>query len=126
MILIDTSVWIDADKQPTSHEAIELAALLGRDEAATTDLVVAEVLQGALTEENFAFLSGRLDAMHYLHAVQETWKHAAHMSFELKRKGLTTPLSDLVIAAVALRADVPLYATDPHFQRVEGLHLYRP
>jgi predicted nucleic acid-binding protein len=126
MVLIDTSIWIDADNMPDSREAAVLDRLLLEDEAATTDLVVAEVLQGAGSETKFDFLSRRLDAMHYLHADQEIWTSAARISFDLRRRGLATPLSDLVVATVALRWGIPVYTTDGHFDRVDGLKLYTP
>jgi predicted nucleic acid-binding protein len=126
MVLIDTSIWIDADNMPDSREAAILDGLLLKDEAATTDIVVAEVLQGAGSEVKFVFLSRRLEAMHYLHADSEIWKTAARLSFDLRRRGLATPLSDLVVAAVALRWDIPVYTTDDHFHRVAGLKLYAP
>jgi predicted nucleic acid-binding protein len=39
---------------------------------------------------------------------------------------MTTPLSDLVIARVALENNVSVYTADDHFSRVEGLQLYVP
>jgi len=124
MVLVDTSAWIDADHRPDSPEARELADLLDRDEVATTDIVVAELLQGASSADHFKGLAEKLEAVHYLHAEQGSWLKAAEMSYQLKRQGLTTPLSDLLIASVALTADIAVFATDPHFTRVPGLKLH--
>ena len=49
---------------------------------------------------------------------------AARLSFDLKRTGLTTALSDLLIAAVALENDLEVYAIDSDFERVPGLKLH--
>jgi predicted nucleic acid-binding protein len=124
MILVDTSVWVTSLRREASREREELALLLALDEAATTDLVVAEVLQGARTEADFQELSTKLDAPHYYHAGESVWLQAARLSFDLKRRGLTTPLSDLVIASVALANDLTVYATDSDFARVPGLRLH--
>ena len=98
--------------------------LLSQYEVAATDIVIAEVLQGAPTEEKFNELSEKMDALQFFHAGAETWLKAARLSFRLRRSGLATPLADLVIAQVALDNDLPVYATDEHFGRVEGLKLH--
>ena len=121
MVLIDTSVWVDSDHLPDAPVAEELRRLLDRDEVATTELVVAEILQGALSEADFERLSSRFESVQWLHAEPEAWALATRLSFRLRRMGLTTPLSDLLVAAVALRADVPVFATDRHFDRVPDL-----
>ena len=121
MILVDTSVWIDWSNDRTLAVAIELDRLLAADDVATTDVVMAEVLQGARTQALFDDWLDILDALHYLPASRETWLNAAGNSFALMRKGMTTALSDLVVAQVALENDSPLFATDTDFARVPGL-----
>jgi predicted nucleic acid-binding protein len=64
------------------------------------------------------------DALHYYPVQRKSWFDAASLSFRLRRLGLTTPLADLVIAAVGLENDLPIYAIDPLFQRVQGLKLH--
>lgn len=46
MILVDSSVWIDYFRGASSRQTAELDSLLGSEELAVGDLVVAEVLQG--------------------------------------------------------------------------------
>ena len=124
MILVDTSVWIDWSNRPETREAQELARLLDTDEVATTDVVIAEVLQGTRTEARFAEFSELMGGLHYLPASRETWIRAAELSFQLMRRGFATPLSDLVIATVALDNDVAVFARDEDFSRVVGLKLH--
>jgi len=126
LVLVDTSVWIESVRRPKSAVADELRMLLEKDEAATTEVVVAEVLQGARTEKDFADWSDRMDAPHFFPSSLELWRKAAQMAFELRIKGLTTPLADLVIAAVALENDLSLYSVDDHFSRVPGLRQHSP
>ena len=125
MVLVDTSVWIHADKRPESAEARELDALLQQDQVATTDLVIAEVLQGSSSASHFQENADKMEALHYFHAARETWLKAAELSFQLMRSGLTTPLSDLVVATVAMEAGLIVYTTDQHFSRVPGLHSHQ-
>ena len=126
LVLVDTSVWISSVRRPKSAVADELRLLLERDEVATTEIVIAEVLQAAKTEDDFADWSERLDALHFFPAGLATWISAGHRAFELRTAGLTTPLADVVVASVALENDLSLFAVDDDFSRISGLRLYRP
>ena len=126
MILVDTSIWVRADRDKTSREALELDRLIDLDEVATTGMVLAEVLQGIRAESRFRRAAFDFTALHYLEADRATWLRAGELSYSLIRRGMTTPLSDLVIARVALENNVSVYTTDDHFSRVEGLQLYVP
>src|SRR5205814_1696584 len=97
LILVDTSTWIDADHSPDSAMATELRNLLVHQQVASTDIVIAELLQGAGTEEEFTRVRSRLDALPFFHATPQTWRDAARISYMLRRRGLSTPLLDLAI-----------------------------
>lgn len=125
-VLVDSSVWIGSTRRPRSAVADELRLLIERDEVATTEVIIAEVLQGTKTDEDFNLWSETLDALHFFSADVNVWRKAAHVSFELRNQGMITPLSDLVVATVALDNDLPVYALDDHFARVPGLRLYTP
>jgi predicted nucleic acid-binding protein len=124
VIIVDTSVWVAADRRPSSDDGRALKNLLDRDEVATTDVVVAEVLQGAPNEQKLRELETRMDGVHFFHASRDTWHAAARLSFELRRQGQATALSDLLVAAVALENGLEVYALDTDFKRVPGLKLY--
>ena len=123
-ILIDTSVWVDWSNDKTLPQSVELARLLDMDEVATTDVVMAEVLQGARNQALFDEWSHILDALHYFPVTTDTWLNAAGLSFGLIRRGLPTALSDLLVAQVALENDLAIFTTDSDFQRVNGLRLH--
>ena len=48
------------------------------------------------------------------------------LSAQLRRKGLTLPLSDLIIAVTAIEKDSAVFTLDPHFKKVPNLKLYAP
>jgi predicted nucleic acid-binding protein len=60
MILVDSSVWIDAFRNRRTPQTEQLRGLLGRVELAVGDLVVAEVLQGTASELDFERVRRRL------------------------------------------------------------------
>jgi predicted nucleic acid-binding protein len=86
---------------------------------------MAELLQGSGVESEFNNWTSRFAGLHYYEATHDTWTRAARASFQLIRRGLTTALSDLVIAQVALDNDLSVFATDTDFERVPGLKLHK-
>jgi predicted nucleic acid-binding protein len=53
VILVDSSVWIDYFRGTTTPQAEKLDALLGNEPVATGDLILAEVLQGFVSNRDF-------------------------------------------------------------------------
>jgi predicted nucleic acid-binding protein len=127
MILIDTSAWIDYfhDKQLRSPVAREVASLVSELRAITTGMVVAEVLQGASDVPDYEEVFETVARLPFVDAPRSVWLTAGQWSYELRRQGLTTPLSDLLIAAAAMAGGHEVYTTDPHFSRVQGLGLHQ-
>lgn len=58
-----------------------------------------------------------------LEMTAKTWVSAANLSSELRKKGITLPMSDIIIAAVALEHNVTIMTVDQHFQQIPGLSL---
>ncbi len=118
--LVDSSVWLEV--LPPGGSASSLRAridsLLAADAVATTGMVRLELLGGARTEAEYRRLTELLSALHFLPLPEEGWDEAAHLGFELRRRGITVPFTDLLIAAVALRGGVVLLHRDHHFDLI--------
>jgi predicted nucleic acid-binding protein len=89
-------------------------------------MIIAEVLQGTANPREFGEYQAQMRALHYVATPRETWEHAARISFDLRRIGQTTQLSDLVIAAAAIENNLSVYTIDSDFDRVPGLQRHRP
>lgn len=126
MVIVDSSVWLQALNRQDSPERREVDDLLERRETMMVGAVLAEVLQGARRSQEFERLRADLSAVPYLAETKETWTRVGTLSYELRRRGLTVPLIDLLIAALALEHGQELYTGDEHFRRVPGLKLYQP
>lgn len=126
MVIVDSSVWLQAFNVQGSPERREVDELLERREAAMVGAVLAEVLQGARRLQEFERLRADLSAVPYVAETQDTWIRVGTLSYELRRQGLTVPLMDLLIATLALEHGHELYTGDEHFRRVPGLTFYRP
>jgi predicted nucleic acid-binding protein len=46
---------------------------------------------------------------------------AGRISFNLRRKGITIPTTDLIIAGLAIENECQILTLDPHFKSIPGL-----
>ncbi len=115
MILVDTSIWIEAFRKKS---AIRIDDLVDFEEVVTCLPVIQEVLQGFRDER--AYRTAR-DAMASLPIVESPMEEslfieAAGLYRTARRQGLTVRSSvDCLIAACALRHDIPVFHKDRDF-----------
>ena len=126
MVIADTSVWIPFFNRPDSAEKTALDILIDADEVALVGVVLAELLQGCRTPSERDALSDALLALPYYEVTQSTWLQTGDLSAALLRKGVTLPLSDLIIAALAIEHNCHVHSLDTHFKKIPGVHLYLP
>lgn len=124
MVIADTSVWIPFFNRPGSPEKRELDALIDADRLALVGVVLTDLVQGCRTPAEVNTIVSRLSGLRFLETSFSTWKRGGELSFALRRRGITLPISDLVIATLALEHRCEVYALDPHFEQVPGLALY--
>ena len=117
LVLIDSSAWILALRPNGSTQAQALVGeLLEHDRAATAGMIMAELLQGARNEGEYQDLSSELGSLHYLPFPEEEWKLVAQLGYRLIRAGLKVPMSDLIIARLAIKHCCLLLHADRHFE----------
>lgn len=129
MVIIDTSVWIEASRLKGELEyKIGLESLLEEYEAAWCSPVKLEFLGGARKQDRRK-LEFWLDCIPYRDANEADWESAKFQSWKLRETGITVPWNDLLIASIALNSDCRVYAKDKHFEAMAkhlGLRLYQP
>jgi predicted nucleic acid-binding protein len=126
MVIADTSVWIPFFNRPDSQEKAVLDLLIDADDVLLVGVVMAELLQGCRTLSERETLSDALAALPYREVTTSTWMRTGDLSAQLHRKGVTLPLSDLLIAALAFEHDCRVYSLDAHFKKIPGLSRYIP
>lgn len=129
MILIDSSAWVEFLRDTGSHVCRRVDALLG-EEIATCDAVRMEILAGARDGDHLNQLRRLLARASSIPIVPIDYDEAAALYRSCRRKGETVrKLIDCLIAAAAIRADVPVLHADSDFEvlaRHTGLHLDVP
>jgi predicted nucleic acid-binding protein len=100
--------------------------LIDADEVSLVGVVLAELLQGCRTLSERNTLSEALLALRYYEVTQSIWQRTGDLSAQLLPKGITLPLSDLIIAALAIEHDCRVYSLDAHFKKIPAVQLYVP
>jgi len=128
--LVDTSAWVEYLRATGSPAHQTLRHLIsGGAELQTTEVVVMEVLAGGRDDDHLDRLRSLLARCQLL-AVKglDDYERAAGLYRECRRAGDTIrALTDCVIGAVALRADVDVLHADRDFDvlaRHTGLRLH--
>jgi len=121
LILIDTCIWVPFFNRPQSAEKKAVDALLDDDRAALIGPIVTEILQGIPREAQANYVASLPRGLRCLETVWDDWPEAARLGRRLAAAGHRLPLSDLLLAAVAVRLDAEVYTSDPHFDLITEL-----
>lgn len=115
MILIDSSAWIEFLRGTQSPVCEEVERRIAGD-VATTDPILMEILTGARDEHHLRQLRGLLGRARMLHCQPADYDSAALLYRRCRRRGDTVRrLIDCLIAAVAIREDLPILHADSDF-----------
>lgn len=124
-ILPDTCAWIDflRGKQTSLATALEQALLHG--EVLTCGVVLFELLQGIKSPREEALVQNALLALPHLELTRDLWIKAGRLSSRLRARGHLLPLSDIIMATLALEHNCAVLTIDRHFESVPGLKIIR-
>ena len=121
--LLDSSVVIRWMRQGQNPTAILRPYTLYR-QSYTCGVVQAEVLRGAkfpgIKEETWTLFGTMVN----VDTIPKLWGDVAEIAWLLDRRGTRIPLTDIVIAACALEAEIPIVTFDRDFDAVPGLTTY--
>ena len=123
-IIVDTSIWIEYFNRKTNIVNF-IEERIMEDCLFMTGPIVSELLQGVKTEQEYEKLKNSIDAIPYLETTLEDWKEAGNISNKLRRKGITIPLTDIIISSVAISNNAKVYSLDKHFKEIPGVKLYK-
>jgi predicted nucleic acid-binding protein len=130
MVLVDSSVWIEALRRDGSVSVkLALEGLLEEYEAAWCGPVKLEVLGGARAQDRKK-LEEQFSCIPYFPMADAAWDSAKNLAWRLRDKRCTTPWNDVLIAALSVKAGCRIYAVDKHFEMMyhsgAGIRLYKP
>jgi predicted nucleic acid-binding protein len=114
-ILIDTCAWIDFFRSKKGILGNHVANLVETDQALLCGVVITELLQGAKGKKEKQQLEFLISGIEVLDTERMDWIDAGLCLQNLRRKGITLPVTDALIAIVASRNSVPVLTIDKHF-----------
>ena len=119
VLLADTSAWIEFLRATESPQARRLRTAIAGREVVVIDPILLEVMAGA-QRDSVASLQRLLVAQHVEGLTPRLdWLDAARIYRELRRRGETLRSQmDALIAAAAIRLDVPVLHRDREFDTI--------
>jgi len=122
MILVDTSVWVEVLGDKKGKIVRVFRERIGTEICLFCRFTQLELLQGCKGETEWKRLDDYLSTQYYLEATDKTWREAARIYFELRRKGITlsSPV-DCCIAQIAIESEVLLLHQDEAFENISRL-----
>lgn len=115
MIFVDTSAWVEFLRDTGSFACNRVDELLDAD-IATSDPIRMEVLAGARDERHLSDLRRLLARASIVRTEPSDYEAAAALYRTCRRGGDTVrKLIDCLIAALAIRADLPILHADSDF-----------
>jgi predicted nucleic acid-binding protein len=118
MKLVDTSSWVEylRDRESGAGDSVEVLVLSG--EAAWCDMTLVELwhgVRGSREKRELAEMENEIERMPVDAAV---WRLASKLALRCREKGITVPVSDIVIAACAVTHKMELEHCDKHFDDI--------
>lgn len=124
-IIPDTCAWIDFLRGGQTPLAAALEQALLHGEVLTCGVVLFELLQGIKSPLEESLVQNALLALPHLEMTRNLWIKAGQLSSKLCSKGQILPLSDIIIATLALEHNCTVLTIDRHFESVSGLKLLK-
>ncbi len=115
VVLIDTCGWIDFLRPGDGVLADRVELALAHDLAAMCSVNQAELLQGVKGQKEQRQLDLLFNNVALLAVEPPDWLSAGRALQVLRAKGIQIPLTDALIAAVAIRHGLPVLTSDAHF-----------
>lgn len=117
-ILVDTSIWIEYFKGNKS-----VAAIIEEKSSHTIFIagpIITELILGMKTKSEKDNFASSLESLPRLSVADRDWIDAGILGSFLREKGITVPLSDLIIYTLAKNNNCSLYTLDKHFEIINN------
>ena len=116
MKLIDISAWIEYYRKDGNKDyKAFISDAIRNNDAAINGIIQLEILVFTKTQSEYNDILSDFSAFHNLELDNSVFQKASEIGFDLRRKGITIPASDLIIAASAIITDSKLIYFDKHY-----------
>ena len=127
--MLDSSVWIKYFRDKNYELTPLIKEFMEKDVVYINGIIQTELLKGARSEKNYRTLKNSFKGLHFLEIDKGLFESISEASFKLRRKGITVPLTDLIIAIQCVENHLILIEEDRHYEFIRehfDLKLHRP
>ena len=122
MTLIDSSAWIEYyRKSGDRHYKKNIITILTENKAAICGIIKTEILVHTKTKKEYRLIKSDFYGLTWFETDINVYNKASEIGFSLKKKGITIPATDLIIAACALTNNSFLLHFDKHFEQIKKI-----
>lgn len=124
-ILADTSIWIEFFKPaPASELGDRLEACIVENSIWVAGIVIYELVQGVRSGTEKTRILETLSSLKYAEMTKALWQKSGELSSALRKKGVTIPLSDIILATISIEYNLQIFTIDNHFKDIPGVTIY--
>ncbi|OHE79635.1 MAG: twitching motility protein PilT [Verrucomicrobia bacterium RIFCSPLOWO2_12_FULL_64_8] len=120
LVLVDSSYYIRRLSRKL-RPFDELDEYADDYEFAVCGIIWLEVLRGRADPGVREALDARFSSMVFLDLTPASWQRTAALAWDLDRRGVVLPATDLVIAGCAIAHDAVVLTFDRHFHQIPGV-----
>ena len=120
MVLADTNVFIKLE-HGSKDEKTTIKGIMSKNDIIVCGVVRAELVHGARSEKNRREIQDFLDLYRPLDLESADWRTLGDQLYSYKMGGFTVPFTDAVIASIAMKYDIPVWANDKHFDMMKSV-----
>ncbi|MDP9343806.1 MAG: PIN domain-containing protein [Actinomycetota bacterium] len=116
-LLPDASVWVDYLRGRDPSTVAALDSYLERESVFVCGPVVAELLAGtAPAQREEVWLA--IGSLPWADLDRTAWRKVGEVASDMRRAGVSVPLTDVVIAIATVRSEAELWTRDRDFERI--------
>ncbi len=115
---VDTSVWISYFRDAGSEYGDLIDELIDDGRVHINGVVLAELIIGARDLDELGRLTSALAGLRFIASDRASSESAGRAGFALKKKGVSVPLSDIIIAADCIGHGLVLIESDRHYSAI--------
>ncbi|MFZ4765531.1 MAG: PIN domain-containing protein [Roseimicrobium sp.] len=124
VLLVDSAAYIDLMREGHDPRQVLMPYMVA-GELYNCGIVRAEVLRGMRQPRELADMEAFFDIVPEVPTDPKLWRKVSELGWKLGRKGKWPPVTDLAIAACALRVGATVVSPDKHFEDIEGLSILK-
>jgi len=124
-VLVDTSIWVEFFRGKNQRVKNHISNLIKSQRACLAGVVIAELFRGVKREEEIELLKETMAALDYFEVKKSTWEKTGEMLRGLRLKGITLPLTDVLLAAIAEENGCEILTSDNHFEKLDRITLHQ-